>query len=161
MQVAHPAEGHQQQGDQVVHEHLPEVLPLDIDELRGSQRTVEGHRDHVVPPNVGIYGLEERRISKHRQRVASQKDSPDGDSRTSSAWCPRTRAYPTARSARKWSCTCNKCISMSSRRTSPASRACPELAWGATNARSAAPLSRTVWPTPEPIHGILLILLIK
>lgn len=52
MQVAHPTQGHQQNGDHVVCKHLPEILPLDIDELRRSERPVECHRDHVVPPDI-------------------------------------------------------------------------------------------------------------
>lgn len=52
VQIAHPAERQQQQRDYVVDEHLPEVLALDVEELGEGQRPVEGHRDHVIPPDV-------------------------------------------------------------------------------------------------------------
>jgi hypothetical protein len=41
MNVADPAEGDQHESDDVVDEHLPEVLPLVVSELRERQRPVE------------------------------------------------------------------------------------------------------------------------
>lgn len=58
MQVAHPAEGQQQQCDQMMHEHLPKVFALDVAELRNGQRPVEWHRNHVVRPDVTVNRLQ-------------------------------------------------------------------------------------------------------
>jgi hypothetical protein len=57
VKVADPWEGHEADGADVVDEHLPEVLPLHVSELRGSQRPVERQRDHVVPPRASSYTL--------------------------------------------------------------------------------------------------------
>lgn len=57
MQIADPAKRHQQDRDHVVGEHLPKVLALHIVKLGRRQRPVEGHRDHVVPPDVVRYRL--------------------------------------------------------------------------------------------------------
>lgn len=54
MQVADPTERNQHQGQDVMDEHLPEVLSLVVDELGEGQRPIEGHRDHVVPPDVVV-----------------------------------------------------------------------------------------------------------
>jgi len=59
MQIAHPAERHQQQGDHVMDEHLPEVLTFHIEELGASEGPVEGHRNHVVPPDIIADRLQE------------------------------------------------------------------------------------------------------
>lgn len=52
MQIAHPAQGQQKQRNTMVNEHLPEVLTFDVTELGYGQCPIEGHRDHVVGPNV-------------------------------------------------------------------------------------------------------------
>ena len=67
--VVGPAEGEQGQGRHVVDEHLPEVLEqdwpgfqmvldhlsLDIKELGDEEGPVEGHLQHVVPPDGRIW----------------------------------------------------------------------------------------------------------
>ena len=50
-----PAECKQGQRRQVVYKHLREVLPLYVRELGEEQRPVEGHLEHVVPPNCTIW----------------------------------------------------------------------------------------------------------
>ena len=50
-----PAECQQGQRRQVVDEHLCEVLPLNVRELCEKQGPVEGHLEHVVPPNCEIW----------------------------------------------------------------------------------------------------------
>ena len=47
-----PGEHHEEDGGVVVDEHLPEVLPLHVEELTEGERPVEGHLDHVVEPDV-------------------------------------------------------------------------------------------------------------
>ena len=51
-EVARPAESHERDGGHVMDEHLPEVLPLHVEELRNAERPVEAQLDHVVPPDV-------------------------------------------------------------------------------------------------------------
>lgn len=58
MQIAHPRQRQQDQRDDVVHEHLPEVLALDVEELGDDQRPVKGHGEHVVRPDVTVHRLE-------------------------------------------------------------------------------------------------------
>lgn len=62
MQIANPTERNQHQGEDVMDEHLPKVLPLVVDELREGQRPVESHGDHVVPPNVVVDRLKRKII---------------------------------------------------------------------------------------------------
>lgn len=57
VEVAGPGEREQQHGDDVVYEHLPEVLALDVEELRHDQRQVEAELDVVVPPGLAFDAL--------------------------------------------------------------------------------------------------------
>lgn len=41
----------------MVDKHLPEVLALNVEELGEGERPVEGHRYHVVPPDVTLHRL--------------------------------------------------------------------------------------------------------
>ena len=54
-EVRGPGEHDEGDGGLVVDEHLPEVLPLDIEELTEGQGPVEGHLQHVVQPNIKWY----------------------------------------------------------------------------------------------------------
>ena len=51
-----PAEGEESQGGQVVDEHLGEVFPLHVRELREEEGPVESHLYHVVAPNLILWG---------------------------------------------------------------------------------------------------------
>lgn len=57
MQIAHPTQRQQQQRDHMMNEHLPEVLALNVAELRHRQRPVERHGNHVIPPDVIVHRL--------------------------------------------------------------------------------------------------------
>jgi hypothetical protein len=52
MQVAHPWECHEAYRGYVMYKHQPEILPLDIKELRYSQWPIKRQGEHVVPPAV-------------------------------------------------------------------------------------------------------------
>lgn len=41
----------------MVDEHLPEVFPLHVEELADAEGPVEGHGDHVVPPDIAAHRL--------------------------------------------------------------------------------------------------------
>ena len=47
-----PREGDEEDGGDVVHEHLPEVFAFYVEELAEEEGHVEGEGDHVVPPEA-------------------------------------------------------------------------------------------------------------
>ena len=51
-EVSGPGEHHEEDGGVVMDEHLPEVLPLHVEELTEGERPVESHLYHVVEPDV-------------------------------------------------------------------------------------------------------------
>lgn len=64
--VDDPRETHQEYRCDMVDEHLPEVLPFHIKELADAEGPVEGHGDHVVPPDVTAHRLMGESIPKIR-----------------------------------------------------------------------------------------------
>jgi hypothetical protein len=52
MKIAHPWESQKAYGSYVMYEHLPEIFPLYIKELRYCQWPIEFQWDHVIPPAV-------------------------------------------------------------------------------------------------------------
>ena len=54
MHLIAPAECEKSEGGNVVDEHLPEVFSLHVGELGDQEGPVEGHLEHVVPPNCWI-----------------------------------------------------------------------------------------------------------
>ena len=52
--VVAPAEGEQGEGGDVVDEHLQEVFSPHVTELGHQKRKVEGHFQHIVPPNSRV-----------------------------------------------------------------------------------------------------------
>lgn len=57
MKITDPGETQQEQGKDMVGEHLPKVLPLDIKELRDQKRPVESRGKHIIPPNARCHTL--------------------------------------------------------------------------------------------------------
>lgn len=56
-EVARPREDQKEDGNDVVDEHFPKVLPLNILEDGEEERPIEAERQHVVPPNVIRHSL--------------------------------------------------------------------------------------------------------
>ena len=57
-EVSGPGEHHEEDGGVVMDEHLPEVLPLHVEELADGEGPVEGELQHVVAPDVPRHGVE-------------------------------------------------------------------------------------------------------
>jgi hypothetical protein len=57
VEVANPREGQQGQSEHMVSEHLPKVLPLDIEELWPHQWPIETRCHHIVPPDITGHAL--------------------------------------------------------------------------------------------------------
>ena len=55
--IACPGKGHESNGRHVVNEHFPKVFAFDVNELGNAEGPIEAKLDHVVVPNVPIYGM--------------------------------------------------------------------------------------------------------
>ena len=110
-EVSGPGEHHEEDGGVVMDEHLPEVLPLHVEELADGEGPVEGELQHVVAPDVPRHGVEGVVVPGiHTVNISTtQQTSQLVDISTSSGECPRAMVCPRGTRSRSRAAACRTC----------------------------------------------------